>query len=94
VSQRGRKSLRFALLANGKKGWSNPGDLDPAEIGFFGPVLTTYRSFIPYPVWTSLNHQTVSFSSGGCSGTSTGKFLRRTALMFVLTCRKIPAATP
>ena len=54
---------------------SQPGS---GQNGFFRPVFTNGPAAPGYPVAgvDVTNHSTVSFSSGGCSGTSTGKIVR------------------
>jgi hypothetical protein len=53
-----------------------PGDPGSGQNGSFGPVLSGVPQFYSISGQDVTNHQTVSFSSGGCSGTSTGKILR------------------
>ncbi len=49
-----------------------PGQPGSGQNGFFGPVLNNVPQL--YPITGATNSQnTVSFSNGGCSGTSTGK---------------------
>src|SRR6202030_1894353 len=59
-----------------ENGGLNPGDAGAGQNRFFGPVLNGVPQFYSISGQDGNSHQTVSFSSGGCSGPSTGKILR------------------
>src|SRR6266404_5110909 len=53
-----------------------PGGPGSGQKGFFGPIVNGVTQTYPITGAVLSNHAAVSFSNGGCSGTSTGKIVR------------------